>query len=232
MPLLRLQKFLSSAGVCSRRQGEEYIKKGWVKVNGEVITELGTKIDPARDRIEIDSKLIKALQNRVYIVLNKPRGYVTSCKQPEDKIVLDLIDIPERIFPVGRLDKASTGLLILTNDGTLHHSISHPSHDHEKEYEVFLTKPITNGALKKMAKGLPMMGTKTRSARIDKISPTCFRIVLREGKNKQIRRMVRKVGNRVSRLKRIRISNIRLGTLAEGQWRYLTEKEKKELVKR
>lgn len=232
MPLLRLQKFLSSAGVCSRRQGEEYIKKGWVKVNGEVITELGTKIDPARDRIEIDSKLIKALQNRVYIVLNKPRGYVTSCKQPEDKIVLDLIDIPERIFPVGRLDKASTGLLILTNDGTLHHSISHPSHDHEKEYEVVLTKPITNGALKKMAKGLPMMGTKTRSARIDKISPTCFRIVLREGKNKQIRRMVRKVGNRVSRLKRIRISNIRLGTLAEGQWRYLTEKEKKELVKR
>lgn len=232
MPLLRLQKFLSSAGVCSRRQGEEYIKKGWVKVNGEVVTELGTKIDPARDRIEIDSKLIKALQNRVYIVLNKPRGYVTSCKQPEDKIVLDLIDIPERIFPVGRLDKASTGLLILTNDGTLHHSISHPSHDHEKEYEVVLTKPITNGALKKMAKGLPMMGTKTRSARIDKISPTCFRIVLREGKNKQIRRMVRKVGNRVSRLKRIRISNIRLGTLAEGQWRYLTEKEKKELVKR
>ncbi len=230
MPLLRLQKFLSSAGVCSRRQGEEYIKKGWVKVNGEVVSKLGTKIDPALDRIEIDSKLIKAMQNRVYIVLNKPKGYVTSCKQPEDKIVLDLIDIPERIFPVGRLDKSSTGLLILTNDGLLHHSISHPSHDHEKEYEVVLTKPITSGALKKMEKGLPMMGTKTRSTKIDKISPTCFRIVLREGKNKQIRRMVRKVGNRVSRLKRIRISNIRLGTLAEGQWRYLTEKEKKELI--
>ncbi|MDP7353866.1 MAG: pseudouridine synthase [Desulfobacterales bacterium] len=230
MPMVRLQKFLSSAGVCSRRQGEEYIKKGYVKVNGEVVIELGTKVDPTRDRIEIDRELIKEAQNRVYIVLNKPEGYVTSCKQPEDKIVLDLIDIPERIFPVGRLDKASTGLLILTNDGLLHHRISHPSHDHEKEYEVVLAKPIPNGALKKMEKGLPMMSTKTRSAKIEKISPTRFRIVLREGKNKQIRRMVRKVGNRVIRLKRIRISNIRLATLAEGQWRYLTEKEKKGLI--
>ncbi len=228
--MVRLQKFLSSAGVCSRRQGEEYIKKGYVKVNGEVVIELGTKVDPTRDRIEIDRELIKEAQNRVYIVLNKPKGYVTSCKQPEDKIVLDLIDIPERIFPVGRLDKASTGLLILTNDGLLHHRISHPSHDHEKEYEVVLAKPIPNGALKKMEKGLPMMGTKTRSAKIEKISPTRFRIVLKEGKNKQIRRMVRKVGNRVLRLKRIRISNIRLGTLAEGRWRYLTEKEKKGLI--
>ena len=230
MPMVRLQKFLSSAGVCSRRQGEEYIKKGYVKVNGEVVIELGTKVDPTRDQIEIDRELIKEAQNRVYIVLNKPEGYVTSCKQPEDKIVLDLIDIPERIFPVGRLDKASTGLLILTNDGLLHHRISHPSHDHEKEYEVVLAKPIPNGALKKMEKGLPMMSTKTRSAKIEKISPTRFRIVLREGKNKQIRRMVRKVGNRVIRLKRIRISNIRLATLAEGQWRYLTEKEKKGLI--
>jgi len=230
MPMVRLQKFLSSAGVCSRRQGEEYIKKGYVKVNGEVVIELGTKVDPTRDRIEIDRELIKEAQNRVYIVLNKPKGYVTSCKQPEDKIVLDLIDISERIFPVGRLDKASTGLLILTNDGLLHHRISHPSHDHEKEYEVVLAKPIPNGALKKMEKGLPMMGTKTRSAKIEKISPTRFRIVLKEGKNKQIRRMVRKVGNRVLRLKRIRISNIRLGTLAEGRWRYLTEKEKKGLI--
>ncbi len=230
MPMVRLQKFLSSAGVCSRRQGEEYIKKGYVKVNGEVVIELGTKVDPTRDRIEIDRELIKEAQNRVYIVLNKPKGYVTSCKQPEDKIVLDLIDIPERIFPVGRLDKASTGLLILTNDGLLHHRISHPSHDHEKEYEVVLAKPIPNGALKKMEKGLPMMGAKTRSAKIEKISPTRFRIVLREGKNKQIRRMVRKVGNRVLLLKRIRISNIRLGTLTEGRWRYLTEKEKKGLI--
>ena len=230
MPLVRLQKFLSSAGVCSRRQGEEYIKKGYVKVNGEVLTELGTKVDPSRDRIEIDRKLLKEAQNRVYIVLNKPKGYVTSCKQPKDKIVLDLIDIPERIFPVGRLDKASTGLLILTNDGLLHHNISHPSHDHEKEYEVVLSKPIPEGALKKMEKGLPMMGTKTRPTKIEKISPTRFRIVLKEGKNKQIRRMVRKVGNRVIRLKRIRISNIRLEKLAEGQWRYLTEKEKKGLI--
>jgi len=231
MTLLRLQKFLSMAGFCSRRHGEKHITDGEVKVNGRVVTELGTKIDPKKDRIEVKGKHIEFKQDLVYIALNKPRGYVTSCKQPGDKIVLDLLDISKRIYPVGRLDKDSTGLLLLTNDGRLHHRLSHPSFDHEKEYEVTVESPITNRALLNMEQGMPIKGTKTRSAETKRISPKRFRIVLKEGKNRQIRRMAGKTGNNVARLKRIRIANIRLGRLATGTWRYLTEKEKDALLK-
>ncbi len=231
MPLMRLQKYLSSAGFCSRRKGEEYIKDGLVKVNGIIVTELGTKIDPQNDRIEVNGTLVQADHKKVYIALNKPREYVTSCDHPGEKIVLNLIDIPERIYPVGRLDKDSTGLLLLTNDGRLHHRLSHPSFDHEKEYEVTVASYVTDGALRSMGKGMPMMGTKTRPAKIKRISSKRFRIVLKEGKNRQIRRMVRKVGSRVTELKRIRISNIKLGKLSEGSWRYLREKEKEGLLK-
>ncbi|MCJ7618003.1 MAG: rRNA pseudouridine synthase [Desulfobacterales bacterium] len=230
MPLMRLQKFLSSAGFCSRRKAEEYIKDGHVKVNGEVVSELGTKIEPAIDLVTVNGKLVEAKHDLIYIALNKPQGYVTSCSQKGDKIVLDLINIQDRVYPVGRLDKDSTGLLILTNNGELHHRLSHPSFDHEKEYEVAVSNPIPDGALQKMAKGLPMMGTKTRPADIKRISARVFSIVLKEGKNKQIRRMVRKMGNQVVRLKRIRISIIKLGNLTEGSWRYLTEEEKQELL--
>jgi len=226
---MRLQKFLSSTGFCSRRKAEEYIKDGHVKVNGEVVSELGTKIEPAIDLVEVNGKLVEAKHDLIYIALNKPQGYVASCSQKGDKIVLDLINIQDRVYPIGRLDKDSTGLLILTNDGELHHRLSHPSFDHEKEYEVAVVKPISDGALRKMAKGMPMMGTKTRPADVKRISSCVFYIVLKEGKNKQIRRMVRKMGNNVVRLKRIRISNIKLGNLSEGSWRYLTEKEKQEL---
>ena len=229
MPAMRLQKFLSAAGVCSRRKGEEFIKAGRISVNGEVIVELGTKIDPDQDRVEVDGKAIKPSNTLVYIALNKPKDYVTSCSHPGEKVVVDLVDISERIYPVGRLDKDSTGLLLLTNDGRLHHRLSHPSFDHEKEYDVTVSKPITDGALKNISKGMPMMGTKTRPAEIKKISPKRFRIVLKEGKNRQIRRMVRKVGNHITRLKRIRVSNIELRRLAVGHWRYLTRKEKKGL---
>ena len=230
MPLVRLQKFLSTAGVCSRRQGESYIKNGLVKVNGQVVTELGTKIDPDTDQVAVDGRVVKVDMESVYVALNKPRGYVTSCKQENEKIILDLIDIPQRVYPVGRLDKDSTGLIILTNDGTLHHRLSHPSFDHEKEYDVVVANPITDGALRKLEDGLPMMGTKTRPAEIKRISSRRFRIVLKEGKNRQIRRMVRKVGNRIAQLKRIRVSNVRLGKLPEGGWRYLKEKEKEALI--
>ena len=229
MPLMRLQKYLSSAGFCSRRKGEEYIKDGLVKVNGITVTELGTKVDPQNDRIEVGQTHIQADQKKVYIALNKPEEYVTSCDHPGEKIVLDLVDIPERIYPVGRLDKASTGLLLLTNDGRLHHRLSHPSFDHEKEYEVTVAGHITDGALRSLEKGIPMMGTKTRPAKIKRISSKRFRIILKEGKNRQIRRMVRKIGSRVTGLKRIRISNIKLGRLSEGSWRYLGEKEKEGL---
>ncbi|QTA87582.1 pseudouridine synthase [Desulfonema magnum] len=231
MALIRLQKFLSEAGFCSRRKGEKYIKDGHVRVNGAVVTELGTKIEPDKAQVEVQGKLIKAKDDLIYIVLNKPKGYVTSCNQPGDNIVLNLIDIPERVYPIGRLDKDSTGLLLLTNDGRIHHRLLHPSFDHEKEYEVIVSSPIPEGALRKMAKGLPMMGTITRPARVRRISSKIFRIVLKEGKNRQIRRMVRKVGNRVVRLRRIRISDIKLGKLAEGSWRYLTKKEIKSLLR-
>jgi len=230
MPLMRLQKFLSIAGFCSRRKAEEYIKDGLVKVNGEVVSVLGTKIDPETDSVEVKGKLVEAKHDLIYIALNKPLCYVTSCSQKGDKIVLDLINIQDRVYPVGRLDKDSTGLLLLTNDGELHHRLSHPSFNHEKEYEVAVVKPISDGALRKMAKGMPMMGTKTRPADVKRSSSRVFYIVLKEGKNKQIRRMVRKMGNNVVRLKRIRISNIKLGNLTEGSWRYLTEKEKQELL--
>ena len=139
--------------------------------------------------------MIKPSQALIYIALNKPVDYVTSCSHPGEKVVVDLVDIAERIYPVGRLDKDSTGLLLLTNDGRIHHRLSHPSFDHEKEYDVTVARPISDGALKKMRDGLPLMGTRTRPARISRLSARRFRIVLQEGKNRQIRRMVRKVGN-------------------------------------
>ena len=229
MSLMRLQKFLSTAGICSRRKGEEYIKAGLIRVNNAVVTELGTKIDPLNDRVEFKGEVVKPKNDLVYIAINKPKGYVTSCSQPGEKIVIDLVDIPQRVYPIGRLDKDSTGLLILTNDGNLHHRLLHPSFDHEKEYDVTVSKPITDGALKTIAGGMPMMGTKTRPAKITRISSRRFRMVLKEGKNRQIRRMVRKVGGHVARLKRIRISKIRLNKLEEGAWRYLTEREIKSI---
>ena len=231
MSLIRLQKFLSKAGICSRRKGEEYIKAGFVRVNDTVVTELGTKIDPEKDRVEFKGQAVNLENDLVYIALNKPTGYVTSCSQPDETIVLDLIDIPQRVYPIGRLDKDSSGLLILTNDGDLHHRLLHPSFDHEKEYDVIVSKHITDGALRRIAKGMPMMGTKTRPAEITRISAKRFRVVLKEGKNRQIRRMVRKVGNHVKQLKRLRVSNIELENLKEGTWRYLTEKEIAALTK-
>ena len=231
MPEMRLQKFLSAAGVCSRRKGEEIILEGRVSVNGTIVTQLGTKVDSTEDRIEVDGQPILPKQALVYIALNKPAAYVTTCSQPDEKIVLDLIDISERVYPVGRLDKDSTGLLLLTNDGRLHHKLSHPSFDHEKEYVVTVGKPISDGAIKKMAQGLPMMGSKTRPAVIRRLAARKFRIILQEGRNRQIRRMVRKVGHQTVRLKRIRVATVKLGKLPEGAWRYLNPKEKKDLLK-
>lgn len=228
---MRLQKYLSAAGFCSRRKGEKFILSGLVKVNGVVITELGTKVDPVKDVVEVDGNKVEAKDDLIYIALNKPKGYVTTCRRGGDKIVLDLVNIPQRIYPVGRLDKDSIGLLLLTNDGRLHNVLSHPSFDHQKEYEVTLKWPITDEALDKMKGGIFLMGSKTRPAGISRISPEQFHITLMEGRNKQIRRMVVKIGNRVLELKRIRISDVKLGNLKEGAWRYLTEKEKEALLK-
>ncbi len=231
MPLIRLQKFLSSAGYCSRRQGEVYIQEGRVRVNGRVITELGTKVDPDKDRVDINGQLLTVKQTPVYIALNKPRSYVTTCDQKNQKIVVDLVDIPERIYPVGRLDKDSTGLLLMTNDGNLHHHLLHPSFDHEKEYIVTVATPISDSALTKMEKGITILGEKTRPAIVKRLSSKRFLIQLKEGRNRQIRRMVKKTGNRVTALKRVRVANIELGDLPEGAWRHLTEKEIEQLLK-
>ena len=231
MAEMRLQKFLSRAGICSRRKGEEYIQAGWVTVNGKIVTELGVKVDPDKDLVEVNRDAIRSDTPSIYIALNKPRGYVSSCNQPNEKIVLDLLDIAERIYPIGRLDKDSTGLLLLTNDGHLHHRLTHPAFNHEKAYEVTVAKPLPEGALRKLADGLPMMGTRTRPARIKRISARRFQIILQEGKNRQIRRMVRKVGNHVIDLKRIRIANIELGRLPIGHWRHLTKNELDALFK-
>ena len=226
---MRIQKFLSAAGICSRRRGEAFIKAGRVFLNGQIIVELGTKIDPENDQISVDGKPIKYEPSMLYIALNKPVDYVTSCRHPGEKIVLDLVDVAQRVYPIGRLDKDSSGLLLLTNDGRLHHKLSHPSFNHEKEYDVTVAKPIPDGALQKMAEGLPMMESKTRPAKVQRIASRRFRIILKEGKNRQVRRMVRKVGNQVTSLKRIRVAGIKLGQLPPGKWRHLTEKEKEEI---
>ena len=162
-----------------------------------VVTKLGTKIDPEKDIVEVGGNRIEAKNGLIYIALNKPKGYVTTCSRERDKIVLDLIDIPERVYPIGRLDKDSSGLLLLTNDGRLHNVLSHPSFDHEKEYDVLVAWPIQDEALDKMVSGIHLLGSRTRPAQIKRISPDQFRIVLKEGRNRQIRRMVEKVGNRV-----------------------------------
>jgi 23S rRNA pseudouridine2605 synthase len=230
-PLIRLQKYLSEAGHCSRRHGENLIREGRVAVNGETVTVLGTKIDPEKDRIAVDGHPLAVEVRRIYIALNKPPGVVTSCSHPGKKIVLDLIDIPQRVFPVGRLDEDSQGLLLMTNDGALHHRLSHPSFDHEKEYDVTVVQPVTDQALAEMAGGMELNGRKTRAAKVRRISSTRFRIVLKEGRNRQIRRMVAQTGNEVSRLERIRISGIRLGKLPVGKWRLLTAEETGVLLK-
>jgi 23S rRNA pseudouridine2605 synthase/23S rRNA pseudouridine2604 synthase len=231
MTLVRLQKFLAEAGVCSRRKGEAHILAGRVRVNDAVVTVLGTKVDPLKDRVEMDGKVVTYGQKHIYIALHKPAGVVTSCRHRDDRVVVDLIDLPERIYPIGRLDKDSTGLLLLTNDGRLHHRLSHPSFNHEKVYEVGVDRVITDGALKRMAKGMPIGGTRTRPAMVKRLSGRRFRIVLKEGRNRQIRRMLRKMGYQVNTLKRTEMATVRLGKLASGAWRYLTGAEKQRLLK-
>ena len=230
MAVMRLQKFLSAAGVCSRRRGEVHIRDGRVRVNGVVVTTPGTSVDPQSDRVTFDNQEVRPAADLIYIALHKPPGYVTSCHQENEKIVLDLVDLPVRLFPVGRLDKDSTGLLLLTNDGRIHHRLAHPSFDHEKEYEVVTAAYIPDGALERMAQGMAMLGAKTRPAVIKRLGPKKFRITLKEGKNRQIRRMVQKVGHRVLSLKRVRMAHVRLGKLKPGQWRYLNEREVRLLV--
>jgi len=231
MDLVRLNKYLSTLGIASRREADRLIAAGLVRVNGKVVTEMGQKIDPASDRIEVDHAKVRAERRLVYIVLNKPKGYVCSAKptKSDPDIVTDLVDVEERIYPVGRLDKDTTGLLLLTNDGTLVNQIIHPSAESEKEYEVTFFQQIPEGALDKLRAGVKLAGEATLPTRVKKVGPAKIHIVLREGKNRQVRRICQKVGFPVKTLKRIRIKKLLLGKLPLGKWRYLTSAEVKSL---
>lgn len=231
-PKIRIQKFIADCGLASRRQAEELMKLGQVKLNGRVVTEMGTRIDPARDRVEVRGKRCEGKERRLYLKIYKPRGVVSSCRTyPHELAIVDLVkDIPERLYPVGRLDKASEGLMLLTNDGELANRLMHPSFEHEKEYEVTVKYPITKEQLTKLEKGIELEEGKTLPARAFRRSDTRFNIILKEGKKRQIRRMVEAVENKVVKLVRIRIKNILVGNLEPGQYSSLSPQEFKDLL--
>lgn len=225
---MRLQKFLARAGVCSRRAAEKLIVDGRIQVNGDTVTTLGTQVDPKTDAVCFEGRRVRlpSAVERIYIAVNKPQGVVTSCiRKHGDRIILDLVPIEDRIFPVGRLDKDSQGLVLLTNDGELHNMLSHPSHNHEKEYRVTTTHPVKDADLTAMARGMVIQGKRTRKAQVARISKNRFTIVLKQGLNRQIRKMVGQTGNRVENLERVRMASVSLGDLAPGAWRHLTPGE-------
>lgn len=228
--LVRLQKYLAEQGYGSRRACEKFIAEGLIKINGEVVTKMGTKVDPFVDKVEVDEVLLKKSAGRKrYLMFNKPAGIVTTCAELKtDKTVIDIVNVPERVFPIGRLDKPTTGLLILTNDGQITHELLHPSQNKEKEYVVRVSGFITEGRLDKLRGGVSILGRKTKTTEITNITDHSFHIVLTEGKNRQIRRMCRKVGLRVTDLQRIRINGLRLDPmLGIGKYRDLTKAELK-----
>jgi len=227
--MMRLQKYLSAAGLCSRRKGETYILTGRVAVNGTVVSQLGVQVDPDKDEVRFDGKPLQLNEKNIYIALHKPVGVVSSCDHPDKKLVINLVDVGARIFPVGRLDQDSEGLLLLTNDGALHHRLAHPKFGHEKEYLVTATGPMSDRALQQMRTGVLLDGKRTQPAEVKRVAANRFRIILKEGRNRQIRRMVNQVGAKVKRLIRVRVAHIRLGDLMPGQWRYLTKHEKERL---
>jgi 23S rRNA pseudouridine2605 synthase/23S rRNA pseudouridine2604 synthase len=225
MPEMRIQKYIAHAGICSRRKAEQHILDGQVEINGQVIQTLGIKINPDKDRVRIFGKLVSLSSQLIYIALNKPRGIVTSCKHLGEKVVTDLVKTSHRLYPVGRLDKDSSGLLLLTNDGNLHHKISHPSFNHEKEYLVTVHRKISDHDLLKMADGIVLDHKKTRSASVRRLNASTFQITLKEGRNRQIRRMLEQLNHQVTQLHRIRIDHIQINNLKSGKWRYLSKKE-------
>ncbi|MDD5593464.1 MAG: pseudouridine synthase [Candidatus Margulisbacteria bacterium] len=229
--MIRLQKYLADCGVASRRKAEEMIIAGQVKVNGMIVAQLGTKIDPAKDKVEVGGSVVGLLGKKIYLKLNKPRGIVSSCvSQRGEPTICDLIkEVKERLYPVGRLDQASEGLMLLTNDGELANRLMHPRYEHEKEYLVTTQLPVSSYQLEQLKHGIRLDEEKTRPARVALTGHKELTIILREGKKRQIRRMMEAVGNKVKTLKRVRIKNITLGDLKPGQYRNLTPEEIKTL---
>ena len=229
----RLQKFLANSGIASRRKCEELIVNGKVKVNGKVVIELGTKIEPEKDVVEYNGQVVKPNEEKVYILLNKPIGYVTTSHDQFNRdTVLDLVKVKERIVPVGRLDMYTSGALILSNDGDFVYKVTHPKHEITKTYTVTLKGIVTDEEVQKLRNGVEIEDYTTRPAKvkilktdIDK-NQSRLEITIHEGKNRQVRKMCQAIGRRVLALHRSKIGNIGVKDLKIGTWRYMTEEEK------
>lgn len=226
---VRLNKFIASCGIAARRKADELIKEGRVTVNKTTVYEPGIKINSGNDVIRVDGKFIKEKSSFIYILLNKPRGYITSTSDEKSrKTVLDLVKVKERIYPVGRLDYDSEGLLLLTNDGELANKLMHPKYGTEKTYLVKLNKAITEDTLQKLRTGVKIEGRFTEKAKVNVIpgsSNRQIKITIHEGRNRQVRKMLETVGLFVRRLKRINYGNLNLKGLPPGAWRSLTRIE-------
>lgn len=231
----RLQKFIASCGVASRRKAEELIEQGRVKVNGHPAS-LGDKVDPIRDKVVVCGKRVIPQKNKVYIMLHKPRGFVTTMSDEKGrKTVNDLVkDVPERVFPVGRLDRDSEGLIFMTNDGDFANKLTHPSSHVNKTYRVTVREKVDEEKIAMMEAGILLDGSKTLPCEVWVIergeNRTVLGFTIHEGRNRQIRRMCESVGLTVIRLKRVEIAGVKLGMLPQGKWRDLNEREMQRLT--
>ncbi|WP_312114917.1 23S rRNA pseudouridine(2604) synthase RluF [Brevibacillus reuszeri] len=226
---MRINKFISETGICSRREADKLVDAGRVTING-MKAELGSTAEPGDD-VRIDGKPLGTKKNDVYIALNKPVGITCTTELHVKGNIVDFVNHSERIFPIGRLDKDSQGLILLTNNGDIVNKILRAENNHEKEYIVTVDKPITANFLHGMANGVRILGTVTKQCKVTKVSDRVFTIILTQGLNRQIRRMCQAFGYQVRQLQRVRIMNISLGNLKIGQWRNLTSKELSDLEK-
>ncbi|MDP4170096.1 MAG: 23S rRNA pseudouridine(2604) synthase RluF [Bacillota bacterium] len=224
---MRINKYISNTGICSRREAEKYIEAKRVTINGEIAI-LGSQVEPG-DQVLIDGKPFGTKQQTVYIALNKPVGITSTTERHIKGNIVDFVNHPERIFPIGRLDKDSEGLILMTNDGDIVNKILRAENNHEKEYIVTVDKKITENFIKGMANGVEILDTKTKPCKVIRINDREFKIILTQGLNRQIRRMCAAFGYQVNRLERIRIMNIKINGIQTGHWRDLTEKELREL---
>lgn len=225
---MRINKFISEHGICSRREADKWIEAGRITVNG-VIATLGTKV-AGSDEVRVDGKPLGQRRTATYLMLNKPVGIECTTNRSVDGNIIDFLNYPERVFPIGRLDKNSDGLILLTNDGDIVNAILRAENEHEKEYIVTVDRPVTDVFLAGMSSGVRVLGRLTNPCRVNLVSKNVFRIVLTQGMNRQIRRMCSALGYNVRRLQRIRIMNVKLGDLPLGRWRELTSAELKGLL--
>lgn len=226
----RLQKYLARCGVASRRASEQIMVAGRVRVNGQQADELGTTVDPERDRVEVDGRVVLPPEVHSYVALHKPIGVVSTASDPRGRrTVVDLVPGEARLFPVGRLDYDSEGLILLTDDGDLAMHLTHPRHNVEREYRALLAGDVTDAIMEQLSVGIDLDGKRTAPATFERLEThpdgTWVRVVLHEGRNRQIRRMVEAVGLKVVRLVRVRVGSLRLGSLPPGAWRRLSSAE-------